>query len=171
MRADERTISVRIYGRRAKTRRTRSTAERDLPQSPERGEYLGRGVRAVSKEVARQRYDDDGRLPGPVQQQRRGTVLRSHRHPICLLPAAPRRHVKKRDQHSRSVTIKQLTAGDSRHVVQREEQRPAPPLEKRHRGGSKSRVSLIPRERRHQDATAQLRRLRSVVPLDRCLRH
>ena len=68
LRGDERSFPVQVYGPSGEARRHRTSTERGLLQSTEERRYFRRGIRRLSRGLARQRHDDFPRLSRLVQQ-------------------------------------------------------------------------------------------------------
>ena len=67
LRATERSLPIRIYGRPAEAGRTRSASTGGLLQSHHERGNIGRRLRSLSSGVVRERNEDAARVPRMVQ--------------------------------------------------------------------------------------------------------
>ena len=124
MRGDERSFPVRVHGPSGEPRRHRTSIETGLLQSTDERRYFRRGLRQLSRSLARQRHDDFARFSRLVQQQGRGSLSTGHRHTVCLLPATWLRHVQARHQRTLSdlaLPVQRPSIKDLLYPLQREE--------------------------------------------------
>ena len=115
---------LRVNWPSGETRRHRTSIETGLLQSTEERRYFRRGLRQLSRGLARQRHDDFTRLSRLVQQQGRGSLSAGHRQTVCLLPATWHRHVQARHQRSWSelaLPVQRPSREDLLYHLQREE--------------------------------------------------